>query len=277
MLQVVIALVIFIGTAIGNNGFANMFTFNLLGWYTILFVVSFLLLRFAIHFGLRNWALIIWVGLAFASYIGGESFKYSVNSSPVRQEVGVESQVQVQMLRTNGIKTGMVRVTNMSDDFLKEVRIVCRAAYDDGKIIDRTFKTGIGGVLMQKGESKEFSAMSNTTMREFFVNPQTIACSVDYADFSQRVAYDISVASSYKNFKNFFEYTNNGTVPVKNVQIACAMDNQVTRAVVTMPVQQVDMRNETVINPGQTVKYYGVGASPRVGNCKVVNAVAVTK
>src|SRR5690606_38950308 len=139
---------------------------------------------------------------------------------------------------------------------------------------DRTFKTGIGGVLMQKGESKEFSAMSNTTMREFFVNPQTIACSVDYADFSQRVAYDISVASSYKNFNNFFEYTNNGTVPVKNVQIACAMDNQVTRAVVTMPVQQVDMRNETVINPGQTVKYYGVGASPRVGNCKVVNAVA---
>lgn len=274
MLSLLIAALIIFPTALGNGGFENVFNFDVLGWYALLYIVSVIIIRILLTF-LPSIGYMALAVLAIVSYYAGASFQYSVNGMERYVVTTHTPLVQVEMLRQNGVKNGAVRVTNMGDDILREVYLVCHAAYDNGQVIERTFTRGIGAIRMFKGNKVEFQAVDRSDQTRFSMNPNTIACAVDTAQFSANPAKDFSVTAMYDDntLRNKFDVTNNGAYSVRDIQVTCT--NMLGRQVEVpaLPTYKVDVVNRTVVKPGETVRYTAAGVNSEMTNCQVSNAI----
>lgn len=219
-------------------------------------------------FGFKTFSGMVIVISAIWFYLIGTGFQYTMHD----QEL-VTKHADAEVTLT--LKGGNVILTNLSDAYMHEGRIACTIAYENGQRIDREFFGGFGGHMIDRGDSTEFAVVQRSTFREFRSTPESMECRVDYVSFYQKPEVNVGITWELNtlDYLTDFQITNNSTVAIKNVQISCKDNKGFSKRIDSTPAFKLDLREETVIKPGETVQFRGNERTITYSHCSVSNAV----
>lgn len=219
-------------------------------------------------FGFKTFGGMVIVVSAIWFYLIGTGFQYTMHDQEL---ITKNTDAEVSLT----LKAGNVIVTNLSDAYMHEGRVACTIAFENVKRIDREYFGGFGGKMAERGEQVEFTVVQRSTFREFRSTPESMECRVDYVSFYAKPELNMGITwkLNKSDLMTDFQVTNNGDVAVKNVQISCKDNKGFSRRIDSTPAFKLDLREETVIKPGETVQFRGNERSLTYSHCSVSNAV----
>ncbi|MNR95614.1 hypothetical protein D3C72_267470 [compost metagenome] len=272
VLKIAIALGIVVATWLGGGSLQHIFSLGFAGVFLALWAATLVSMRIFIwaRFGIVAW--FIYCVMLFTAYIGGHGFKYVFSDMP-SYTLEANIPVQVELMQRGGVNSGDVMVTNLSKDVLEQVKVTCGIIGNDGVRVDREFVGGAYGAYAS-GASQGFKVIHNSDFMSFRANPATMTCKATTATFRKTVGADVSVRfeQNAQDFRNDFYVTNNGSVAVRNIQIACVTEAGQSRKVNISPAY-TNVAGETIIDAGKTVKFTDRAANWDYKSCEITNVL----
>lgn len=270
VLKIAIALGIVVATWIGGGTLAQIFSLGFMGWFIALFATTLVATRIFIwaRFPIVSW--FIYCLMLFVAYVGGTTFKY------VMSDVGTFEVTQNIPVQMELVRRGEVRLTNVSDMVLTQANVTCSLYFDNGQRIQKDFNGGIGGQLFIPGASAVTKVVQNSDFDTLRTNGK-ITCAVVSAKFLNPVSNKLSlkIDNNTVDGRPDFYVTNNGSVAVKNIQIACvATDGQAVKVDIA-PSYNVKISDVTVVGAGSTVKFTDNDYVFTYKRCAIVNALEI--
>lgn len=272
MLHAIIAVTIVLATWLGGAPVSQIFSAKFALWFIVLWLVSVVIIRLfrTVRFGFFAWA--TFVAVIFISYMTGGTFKYFFNDMPT---LTVTENIPVEIKQVG--RSGVIAFTNLSDKPLNRLEVECTLYYDNGTPVDYLFKSGTGGrTAYAKGFGGQFNVVDNMNFAKFRSSPDTMRCKATEAMFIEPVHFKtkLNFERNLRDFKTDFYVTNLDTVAIKNVQFQCVNNKGRSMKVNAFPAYLTDVREDTIIGAGETVKFVSDEANWIYTSCYISNAIA---
>lgn len=271
VLKIAIALGIVVATWLGGGSLQHIFSLGFAGVFLALWAATLVSMRIFIWARFNMVAWFIYCVMLLTAYFGGNGFRYVFSDMPA-YTVEANIPVQVELMKRGNINSGDVMVTNLSKDILEEVKVACELRYDNGQVIDREFVGGAYGAYAT-GAKQGFKVVHNSDFMSLRTNPATMTCKATTATFRKSVN-NVSVyfVQNKQDFRNDFYVTNNGSVAVRNIQIACVTSKGISLKVDISPAYS-NVSEQTVVGAGKTVKFTDRAANWDYKSCEITNAL----
>lgn len=271
VLKIAIALGIVVATWLGGGSLQHIFSLGFAGVFLALWAATLVSMRIFIWARFRIVAWFIYCVMLFTAYIGGHGFKYVFSDMPA-YTVEANIPVQIELIKRGNVNSGDVMVTNLSKDVLEEVKVTCGIIGNDGVRIDREFVGGAYGAYAS-GASQGFKVVHNSDFISFRANLATMTCKATTATFRKSVNnVSVSFVQNKQDGRNDFYVTNNGSVAVRNIQIACVTNKGLSRKVNISPAHN-NVAEQTVVGAGKTVKFTDRVANWDYKSCEITNVL----
>jgi len=253
---------------------------QLLAWhevifYGVIFGISYLVFHWLLVFRQRALAIVFLMALGGLCGFAGGTYRY-VNSDMDAQVETQNIPVSISFAMENGKRNGVIFVRN-EDPIRNLVRanVLCKMFYDNGKIVEKDFWSGIGGPnVYEPGQGKDTLAWQSYQPRQYRANPDKINCRVTRAEFIQPLkTLELRWEQNADGFQDFF-VKNLGTTSVKNVQFSCTRSDGIAEKVMAYPSYDVP-NTDTVVHPGETAKYTSDTKWFTYTSCVVMNALEI--
>lgn len=275
MLNIFIAASITLAVWLGGAPLGQIFSVEFLGTFVAIYVFTLVIVRLLWFFRSPAFMVGFYIFAVGLSYNIGPLFKYIMNDMPT-YEMGADAPIVLERVRKQGVPTGEIIVVNKNADPMISANFVCHIYYDNGEMVQATYKGGFGGRAQYPiGFSRKTAGVETFQFRKYRSNPESMQCVVTDATFVKSPTYNVALKYEKNpvDSRTDFYVTNNDVVAIKNIQFQCANERGMMMPVRAFPAYLTDARKDTIVAPNTTVKFISNEAYWNYSTCFVSNAV----